>query len=324
MKYVYQMFIFFIIVYQSLFSGARERLNKLIYTSEKDNIQLLSLIKHNFTCVSIIKDRRGNKYCVKQIKDSRAPKYSDCKLIIESFCSYIAETVDAPINVTEVIPKSVEFIGKIIEDKIASLHTFAHGRQLNKPGPYHDLNIRREFLQLINAKKKGLLSQKVKEKFMVSIITEMSRHYQLPIIVALDTFVGNRDRGKSNLFYDQRNDKFSGIDMGQAFRTNLSQFIYKFFVSILDNLSVQLNNSELKALVLYRDTLKKLLRKNKPEFLKELLDEIIIKSKIDLSSEVLSNQIKKYKENIDKIYISANELAKILDKVIKKQLVFRD
>ena len=320
MKYVYQMFIFFIIVCQSLFSNPREQLNRLIYFPEKGELKLLSVIKQGFTRVSIIKDKQGNKYCVKQMKDRRVLERWDYRLIIELLCSYIAETIDAPINVVEIIPKDIEFTGKIIEGRVASLHTFAHGRQLNQPGPYHDLNIRKYFLQLINAAKRGLSSQKVKEGFMVSMIADMSRHHQLPIIVALDTFVGNR-RGGMNLFYDQKSDQFCGIDMEKSFRKDLSQKLYQFFVGILGDLSVQLNNSELKALIVYRNTLKKLLQKNRPVFLKKLLDEIIIKSKIDLSSEVISNQIKKYKENIDKMYISANKLVKILDRVIKKQLI---
>ncbi len=260
---------------------------------------------------------------MKQRKDIRVPERRDYRLIMEEFSSHIAETVNAPINIVEIIPKDIEFIGKNIKERLASLHTFAHGRQLNKPGLYHDLNIRRQFLLLIKKAKRGLISQRVKERFIVSIITEMSRHYQLPIIVALDTFVGNRDRAKSNLFYDQRNDKFFGIDMGQAFRTNLSQFIYKFFVYILDDLSVQLNDSELKALISYRNTLKKLIQKNKPETLKILLDEIVIKSKIDMSNKLIFDQVKKYKNNIEKMYISAGKLVKILDRVIKKQLILK-
>ncbi len=323
MKYVYQMFIFFIIVNQSLFSNPREQLHRLIYFPEKGELKLLSVIEKGSSYVSIIEDQWGNKYCVKQMEDRRVPERWDHRLIIESFCSYIAESVDAPINVVEVIPTDIEFTGKIIEGRVASLHTFARGRQLNKPGPYHDLNIRRQFLLLINAAKQGLLSQKEKERCMVSMIADMSRHHQLPIIVALATFVGDRDYGRNNLFYNPKRDQFCGIDMEKSFRKDLSQKLYQFFVGILDDLSVQLNNSELEALILYRNTLKKLLRKNKPEFLKELLDEIIIKSKIDLFSEAISNQIKKYKENIDKMYISTKKLVKILDEVIEKQLAFR-
>ena len=319
MKYVYQMFIFFIIVCQSLFSNPREQLNRLIYFPEKGELKLLSVIKQSFTRVSIIKDKQGNKYCVKQMKDRRVPERWDHRLIIESFCSYIAESVDAPINIVEIIPKDIEFVGKIIEGRVASLHTFVHGKQLNQPGPYSDLNMREHFIRLVNAE---LLSQEVKEGFLVSMIADIARHHQLSIIAALDTFVGNR-RGGMNLFYDQKSDQFCGIDMEKSFRQNLSQRLYQFFVSVLDDLSVQLNNLELEALIVYRNTLKKLLQKNRPAFLKKLLDEISIKSKIDLSSEAISNQIRKYKNNIDKMYISANKLVKILDEVIEKQLAFR-
>ncbi len=322
MKYVYQVSIFFIIVYQSLFSNTREQLSRLIYFPVKGELKLLSVIKHRLTRVLIIKDRRGNKYCVKQMKDRRVSGRRDYRLIIESFCSYIAETIDAPINVVEIIPKDIEFIGKIIEGRLASLHTFAHGKQLDHPGPYYHLNLRRHFIRLTNAEKHGLVSQKVKEGFMLSMITEISRHHQLPIIVALYTFIGNRDCGHCNLFYDQKTDQFSGIDMEKSFLKELSQKLYQFFVGILDNLSVQLNNSQLKTLILYRNTLKELLQKNKPEFLRKLLDKIIIKSKIDLSSKEICNQIRIYKSNIDKMYISANKLVKVLDNMIKKQLDF--
>ncbi len=307
------MFIFFIIVCQSLFSNPREQLNRLIYFPEKGELNLLSVIKKGFTYISIIKDQRGNKYCVKQMEDRTVPERRAYKLIIESFCSYIAETIGAPMNVVEIIPKDIELAGKIIGGRVASLHTFAHGKQLNKPGcPYSYLDIR---LRLYPQQREGGIKRR--------IITEMSRHNQLPILVAFDTFVGNDDRSWNNLFYDQKSDQFCGIDMEQSFRRDLSQRLYQFFVGVFNNLSVQFNSSELKALILYRNTLKKLLRKNKPEFLKELLDEIIVKSKIDVSSEVLSNQIKKYKENIDKMYISANKLAKILDEVIEKQIALK-
>ncbi len=326
MKYVYQMFIFFIIVHQSLFSNTREQLNRLIYCPAKYELKISSVIKTLFTCVSIVKDQWGNKYCVKLMKDrpGMVPERRDCRLIIESFCSYIAESIDAPMNVVEIIPMDIEFIGKNIKGRLASLHTFAYGKQLDQPGPYCNLDMSKHFKQLIKASKQKLLSQKVKEGFMMSMITEMSRHHQLPIIVALDTFVGNFDRTCSSLFYDQKSDQFCGIDMERAFRLgkDLSQRLYQFFLGILDGLSVQLNNSELEALILYRNTLRKLLQKNKPVFLRKLLDKIIIKSKIDLSVKEISNQIRIYKNNIDKTYIYTKKLVKILDKVIKKQLVF--
>ncbi len=53
MKYVYQMFIFFIIVHQSLFANTREQLNRLIYFPVKGELKLLSVIKHGLTRISI-------------------------------------------------------------------------------------------------------------------------------------------------------------------------------------------------------------------------------------------------------------------------------
>lgn len=49
----------------------------------------------------------------------------------------------------------------------------------------------------------------------------MSRYKDLPVLVALDTFVGNADRAGSNYFCDETTDTFYGIDMASSFNQDL-------------------------------------------------------------------------------------------------------
>src|SRR5207249_10025139 len=57
----------------------------------------------------------------------------------------------------------------------------------------------------------------------LKVIQNMAKHDDLPSIVAFDTFVGNADRSRPNLFYDSATDHYFGIDMAASFCSELGK-----------------------------------------------------------------------------------------------------
>ncbi|MGE0009493.1 MAG: hypothetical protein AB7F19_03045 [Candidatus Babeliales bacterium] len=198
--------------------------------------------------ITFLIDPFGNKYVVKQIKLLRDSNVFDpAQLVCEMVALDIGHSIEAPLNYAALIPAGVPFIGKLI-DLPATLHTYARGVRFDKyqGTQYKGLHIRQR-----NAQNKitGLTRE---------IIYHMSRHNDLPVLVALDTFVGNGDRGRWNYFYDLATDSFIGIDMADAFNRKLCALSTENMYTLFFNEQVDFSEQEFQGLLLYYETLHRL------------------------------------------------------------------
>ena len=158
--------------------------------------------KHSF--VFFIEDHKGNEYIVKQDRSSTLKH--QFQVVLEKLAAYMADKIGVSTQKVEIIAADVDFPGKLILERPASIHTKMPGitiREL-KSGPYQNLYI-----------KQGSNLERPHEKHGLNkkVIENMSMHPQLTQMVAFDTFTANRDRNKANVLYDEVRNSFYAIDM---------------------------------------------------------------------------------------------------------------
>ena len=143
----------------------------------------------------------------------------------------------------------------------------------------------------------------------------MTRHNELPALVAFDTFIGNNDRGTPNLFYDEHNDTFCGIDMGNAYKQNLcKEAVCQLLRLYRDN--YQWSTQEIEALKVYAQTLKNLIELFPPQLLHTKLTEFAeLANLVDIQSKdfTLEECIAFYKNMITESYQDAIALVTLLE-----------
>ena len=163
------------------------------------------------------------------------------------------------------IPASVSFIGKKIENYPATLHGKVLGQSVEKYSPWEDFTIHQRF------RKKGSQMEKIwgpipenKKGLTLEVVENLVRHPDLQKIAALDTFVGNGDRSLPNVFYDAKRDQFYGIDMAASFIAPLAEYACNQISE-----GTPIDQEELEV---YRETLKSLYRVVTPDLVANLLD----------------------------------------------------
>ncbi|MFP4338420.1 MAG: hypothetical protein ACLFQP_10865, partial [Halothece sp.] len=194
-----------------------------------------------------VKDREGNNFVLKQAVNPLFLYQGTSEVI----ASEIGNNAGINVNKSKIIPANVKTKLKTIQGLGGTLHGAVAGENL------HDIGGEYQGLRFVQ--RDGLTRNHVKQ---------MSRHPDLPKIVALDTFVGNRDRSRSNLFYDKKSDRFSGIDLGDSFRhtpffeASLPKKARKNFEKMDFS---QFSPEERQAAQSYLDTLKQLHKDNSPQ-----------------------------------------------------------
>ncbi len=263
------------------------------------------------TYVTYIKDEAQNIFVIKQSKlyDSIA-RQGPLSAVRETLAAYIAESNGIPANRVRMLLVGYAIPGKLYLERLATLHTFVPGSCLNSKALY----IRQLWKENEPEKQVGLT---------LRVIHDMSLHPDLSLIVALDTFVGNSDRGNNNFYYDEKADRFWAFDFGSTFVKNLAEIARQFVESLLQDESLKLKPQELCGLILYRDTLKKLNEKHSPSELHLKLDEFLLQAGIipgsSLYNDEVAGMIQSYKEAIFNSSISSQKLVRLLSRFIKRQ-----
>ncbi len=268
----------------------------LDYSNKKFTVLQIKLFrKKNY--ISFVVDEKQDAFIIKQ---NNKPRLT-FRFIGEVLGAYIANANEIAANHVTIIPAGVALSGKVRVEQPATLHTVVPGQQVKSNSPFY---IRQ---------RKGLTD---------SIIHAMSLHSDLPAIVALDTFIGNRDRNHVNLFYDEESNKFWLIDFGDLFSKRiLSSLASNCINTMLENRELKLTMQELNGLIMYRDTLIKLVKKYPPHTLHEKIDHLVIQAGIKPSivlSKGVTRRIQLYKNNIAQNYEDTKELIIVLDKLIDR------
>lgn len=261
-----------------------------------------------YSFVTFVRDTNENKYVVKQYKSRTWSKWL-ATTITELVAMEMGHALALPFDDVCLIPAGVQFPGKDAGAP-ATLHTHAPGIRFDKyeDEKYKNLSIRQQT-------DKGLTRE---------IIYHMSRHKDLPAIVALDTFVGNIDRGRYNYFYNQSTDSFTGIDLGASFNKNLCKVAAQNIRSLAANEAIELSDIEWHGLSLYYETLQKLVELYPPGSLCAKLDEYAHAAGLFDSTYFNESQQKKFtryflhfKRTIRASYPHAKELLKALEELFE-------
>lgn len=215
------------------------------YQTIPQDIFLHDTIDWTNSFITILMDASGNKYVVKQLKCER--KISWAKIICEVVALEVGHAIGVPQNYVALIPAGVPFMGKDLAVP-ATVHTYV-------PGVRFDVYPRDVFPNLA-IKQRDHYGRRT--GLTRDLIYQMSRHKDLPALVALDTFVNNPARHKHNLFYEEQQDTFYGIDMGASFHKDLCKRSLKTIKTLLQNKKSLLSHAEGQALWVYCQTLKKL------------------------------------------------------------------
>ncbi len=287
------------------------RSNKVLYSSwdilsphyDTGKIQILKYMDQKHFNLTFIMDASQDLFIIKQIKYSNSTK--QFRAIREVFGAYIAESNNLPANLVRIVPAGYAIPGKLDIQRPATLHTVVPGYQVNQLSRFSEINIEQYG---------GWHYPKDTWGLRYEVIHSMSLHPNLPAIVAFDTFIGNDDRNKTNFFYDEKSDIFWMIDMEKAYySTNMSALACKFIQELL-NSQFNFTAAEIKGLIMYRNTLKKLIKNHTPHMLHKKLDQFVLQAGINPNKMI--QKIKEYKNNISASYASTQQLIVLLDKLI--------
>lgn len=289
--------------------------------------------------ISVLQSLDKTQFIVKQNNDS---------ILASSFCAAreklgvsIAQLIGVQVNDVEIIPAHTIFPGKHYTELPATLHTFAPGTRITllKPSsPFYKLNIHQKSNSLLPDSERGLTYE---------VIKNMTKHKELPLIVALDTFISNRGRHGNNYFYSPKSNHFCLIDLESSFRAHLGWNACNCIQTLLDNTSTApLSSQEITALRVYNETLKKLLSLYTPESMYKQLEAYLFEANpslqtqntIDSESDTVLNtepfpqetklmrsmkntveeQLNVHLKMIKKNYQSCTKLIKLLDKLLQR------
>ena len=293
-------------------------LELVVFRGKKESIKLMGDAgKGSRAFVKLVQDAAGNKFVLKQFKIHDLD--NEFGVIREALAARVAESANIPMNRVTIVPANKNFPGKIFKQRVATLHTFVAGTLLKDTELPYRVKLRLRWQPHLSPDKRGLKKL---------IITSMSFHKDLPVIVAFDVFVCCASRHRKNLIYNKQTDRFCGIDLEQAgrkpFDTNFSELTYYNMKELFKNPELNLNNQEIVALKLFHKTLKKLIAKNPPEKLHALIDELVDQAGLmkkgyfsagQMETD-LASYIYQYKIRITQHYQIAQKLSAYLDSVL--------
>ncbi|HEX2579365.1 MAG TPA: hypothetical protein VHK67_03065 [Rhabdochlamydiaceae bacterium] len=214
-------------------------------------------------CSISIVENSGGKSIIKQIKDPSADE--QFLLVIDAVACSIAEEMKIAVNHVALLPPAAILEGKKFQNLPASLHSLAPGFSAEEKLPWIDFDIHQKLRKEGSStwEKWGALPEE-ETGLTPAVIHHMSLHPDLADLVALDTYVGNADRSRPNIFFDEKTHSFCGIDMAASFNSHLPQAAI-FHINRIIKKEIALSPEEIVALNSYRITLQRLIQKFPPD-----------------------------------------------------------
>src|SRR5579863_2130019 len=222
---------------------------------DKSTITVYTFLEsQKYSYIFFIEDAQDRQYVIKQQKSGSLGK--QFRVVCEMLCAHMAELVEIPAHLVRMLSAGLAFPGKFLTDRTASLHTKVPGITVRDliDHPYAKLDIKQNNDSFLSSDQMGLNKR---------VISNMALHPTLPLIVALDTFVSNRDRSKANVIYDEKNDAFYAIDMALIYDTSegrklLAQLSCDQVESMINKKEI-FTALELEGLKRYQETLMQLI-----------------------------------------------------------------
>lgn len=256
----------------------------------------------------------GLRYIVKQKKQCHKTVIS---VIRDALAAHIAKELNIA-HFVEIISPNNDIPGKVYNNCPATLLTLAQGkiiRHLGEGHKYFQLSLQQRNLNVLRAK---ILNRWFDE----AIISHMTWHKQLPLIVALDLFICNNDRHRGNLFYDDETDSFCAIDMDNIYRRNLPEFACQNLEKMIHVDHKQFSKQEKKSLKKMKKTLEFLLENYTPDQIIAQLYRFAQQAGYRNDGSKVNNSVTKKielnKEIIKQSYHSTRKLISILNGIVKR------
>jgi len=207
--------------------------------------------------VSIIQND-SKRNIVKQIMDPALDE--QFLLVLDMLGSIIAEHANIPCNRLLTFSSFQKYDPLKKYSNLPAAHfSFVPGMTTeNKNCIYNNIDIQQRFRKKDSYywKKYGPLPSNL-IGISRNVFQNAIEHSDLVAILALDTFLGNADRSKPNLFYDIKANSFWGIDFGGIFNKDLSLIALKQIKSYFGNLSKPEKEGLRRYLIVLSDILNK-------------------------------------------------------------------
>ena len=222
-----------------------------------------------FKNVTFVKDHLGRCYVIKQKNRKTEKKFAKSfTVVFEMLSAHIAKQLKIPAHHVRILPVGMNFPGKFIKNQVGTIHTLVPGCMVSK---LHDSSYCNIDLKQYNS----LQTSSCKLGLNRKVIADMALHPDLPRIVALDTFLCNRDRNGSNIFYDKVSDRFYAIDMENIYEAGDGRVLVVILSCrkirrMLEN-NEYVSNKELQALKRYQETLVRLIDTFPPHKVTDLI-----------------------------------------------------
>lgn len=277
-------------------------------------IKLVKRIHAKRSYVVVLKDDQDVLYILKQnLSDDLRAQFSAVR---DMLGAYVAEVLDVSMSRVRLIPAEEPFLGKLLADMPTTLHTVVPGKLViffqNSPLKKGSI---KQYAKILG--KSGIFTED-DLGMTKKVIKNMSCHPMLCEIVAVDTYVGNADRSRNNLFYDQKTNMFYGIDMDNSCGRNLCALAYR---NLLKMNKKNFSKKELKGLKIYQKILVKLLKIIPAKKMMKKLDDFACIAGFYpgsvLRTQAIENRIKRYKKFMYESEQSAHKLVVLLDEILK-------
>ncbi len=283
---------------------AAKRLSLLYTDFNAHDIELIKAWEVKRSYIALVKDSTGKKYIIKQSKEDQTKGEMFC--IREVVAAYMAEILEVPANIVRLIPAGVAVVGKKYTDRVATMHVFIEGihwsrvKRKFEGAPFFSL--RQRYSRAASEAERGLT---------LVVLKSMALHATLPLIVAVDSFIGLSGRNNKNLLYQEDNDTFYAIDFDTGFARDLCVWASARLREIFKNHRDVLEKKDFQALILYKKMLEKIVHSFPPSIVRELFFTALTTSRIADHAEA-KKLISRYANNITDSYASAKKLIEIL------------
>src|SRR5579864_316910 len=103
---------------------------------DRDKIVVYKFLEsQKYSYIFFIEDVDANHYVIKQQKSGSLVK--QFRVVCEMLCAHMAELLEIPAHLVRILPAGVEFPGKFLADRTASLHTKISGTTVRDLIPGH-------------------------------------------------------------------------------------------------------------------------------------------------------------------------------------------
>ncbi len=281
----------------------------LAFGAKKDGICDDVVAKNHFAAmcshISLLRKADRSQWLIKQRRDSSINGQFIC--VTETLGGSMAEFLGIPCNKVKLVPAHSCTKYKKYKNYPATLHNFLPG----KMACYKRVNI----YQPVGKRCRNFCGMSD------DVVKNMSQHPTLPLIVALDTFMGGTDRGCANVMYDEKTNTYYGIDFGSGFSANLAGIALEN-MKLIERMLV-FTPAHIEGLTIYRNALKRLVNWYKPSVVYARLESLAHEAGLFAKTSFYTKNKAKLKEKLSRSkkyiyesYASTVALIRYLDQKI--------